>query len=66
VLCEPEAPAFGAALRDLLTDRARAARVGAAGRARAQAEYTPEAFRRKVLAFYGAVEQKLEEQLRVR
>ncbi len=62
VLCEPEAPAFGAALRDLLTDRARAARVGAAGRARAQAEYTPEAFRRKVLAFYGAVE----EQLRVR
>jgi glycosyltransferase involved in cell wall biosynthesis len=62
VLCEPEPAALGAALRDLLTDRERAARVGAAGRARARAEYTPDAFRRKVLAFYGAVE----EQLRVR
>ncbi|HEX5043429.1 MAG TPA: glycosyltransferase, partial [Candidatus Polarisedimenticolaceae bacterium] len=62
VLCEPAPAAFGAALHGLLTDPPRAARIGAAGRARARAEYTPEAFRRKVLAFYGAVQ----EQLRVR
>jgi glycosyltransferase involved in cell wall biosynthesis len=59
VLCAPEPAAFGAALRDLLADPAQAARVGAAGRARARAEHTPEAFRRKVLAFYRAVEEKL-------
>jgi len=59
VLCAPEPAAFGAALRGLLADPAQAARVGAAGRARARAEYTPEAFRRKVLAFYRAVEEKL-------
>jgi glycosyltransferase involved in cell wall biosynthesis len=59
VLCEPDAAAFGAALASLLGDPSRAARVGAAGRARARAEYTPEAFRRKVLAFYEAVEGRL-------
>ena len=59
VLCDPTPAAFGAALRDLLADPARAGRLGAAGRARARVEYTPEAFRRKVLTFYQAVEEKL-------
>jgi glycosyltransferase involved in cell wall biosynthesis len=59
VLVEPEPGPFGAALASLLTDPERAARIGAAGRDRARAEYTVEAFRRKVLAFYGEVERRL-------
>ena len=59
VLTEPEPAAFGAALAALLSDPARVAKVGAAGRARARAEYTPEAFRRKVLAFYETVERSV-------
>jgi len=59
VLAEAQPAAFGDALADLLQDAPRAQRIGAAGRARARAEYTPAAFRRKVLAFYEAVEQRL-------
>ena len=59
VLSEPDAASFGSALSALLADPARAARIGASGRARARAEYTPEAFRRKVLAFYRGVEGRL-------
>ena len=67
-------PALEQALEERFVARAQAIKSGPARnrllallyRARAQAEYTPQAFRRKVLAFYGAVEQKLEEQPRVR
>jgi glycosyltransferase involved in cell wall biosynthesis len=59
VLFEPDGAALGEALAALLADPARAARVGAAGRARARSEYTPEAFRRKLLAFYRTVEERL-------
>jgi len=59
VLADAEPAAFGDALAALLQDPSRAQRIGSAGRARARAEYTPAAFRRKVLAFYEAVQQRL-------
>ena len=59
VLVAPDPASFGEGLASLLADPGRAARIGAAGRARARAEYTPEAFRRKVLAFYDAVARSL-------
>jgi glycosyltransferase involved in cell wall biosynthesis len=59
VLTDPQPAAFGEALASLLGDPARARRLGEAGRARARREYTPEAFRRKVLDFYASVERSL-------
>lgn len=59
VLTAPDPAAFGEALAALLADSARRERIGSAGRARARLEYTPEAFRRKVLAFYETVERRL-------
>jgi glycosyltransferase involved in cell wall biosynthesis len=59
LLVEPEPAAFAAGLVRLLQDAALRARLAESARELARREHTPEAFRRKLLAFYAAVEDRL-------
>jgi glycosyltransferase involved in cell wall biosynthesis len=55
-LVPPDAGAMGEALAQLFQDPELADELGRKGKERAQQEYTFEAFRRKLLAFYGEAE----------
>ncbi|MFL6235865.1 MAG: glycosyltransferase, partial [Thermoanaerobaculia bacterium] len=55
LLVEPEPGALGRGLALLLQDAELRERLAANARRLAQREFTPEAFRRKLLAFYDAV-----------
>ncbi|HEX9941396.1 MAG TPA: glycosyltransferase family 4 protein [Thermoanaerobaculia bacterium] len=58
LLVEPEPAALGAGLARLLRDEALRERLADNARRLAQREFTPEAFRRKLLGFYDAVAQR--------
>lgn len=55
-LAAPEPEAFGTAVADLLQDPERAAALAQQAALRVQAEFSAQAFERKVLAFYAVVE----------
>jgi glycosyltransferase involved in cell wall biosynthesis len=59
LLAEPTAAAMGAGLIRLLSDTGLREELGAAARERVRAEYSQEAFRRKVHGFYDALERTL-------
>jgi glycosyltransferase involved in cell wall biosynthesis len=59
LLAAPEPDAFGAGLATLLRDAGLRERLAANARRYAQREFTPEAFRRKLLGFYDAVAQRI-------
>jgi glycosyltransferase involved in cell wall biosynthesis len=59
MLAAPEPAAFGSALAALLGDADLRRRLADAARARVAAEWSRPAFRRKVDAFYGGVEERL-------
>jgi glycosyltransferase involved in cell wall biosynthesis len=58
-LVEPEPAALGRGLADLLRDPALRARLAASAKAYVQREHTPEAARRKLEAFYEAMEARV-------
>jgi glycosyltransferase involved in cell wall biosynthesis len=58
-LAEPEPEAFGSALACLLEDGPLRTRIASAARERVAREFTREAFRRKMGAFYATVEREL-------
>lgn len=62
LLVEPEPGAMGKGLAFLLQDAALRERLAANARGLAQREFTPEAFRRKLLAFYEAVANRILEE----
>ncbi|MFL6196104.1 MAG: glycosyltransferase [Thermoanaerobaculia bacterium] len=59
LLVAPEPAAFGHGLATLLRDAGLRERLAANARRFAQQEFTPEAFRRKLLGFYEAVAQRI-------
>lgn len=59
LLVEPEPEAMGRGLARLLRDVSLRERLAANARAFAQREFTPEAFRRKLLGFYDAVSHRI-------
>jgi glycosyltransferase involved in cell wall biosynthesis len=59
MLAEPQPEAFGEALATLLNDNALRLRIATAARERVTREFTREAFRRKMGAFYATVEREL-------
>ena len=61
LLVEPDPDAVGQGLARLLRDAGLRERLAASARAFAQREFTPEAFRRKLLGFYEAVARHLVE-----
>jgi len=61
LLVDPEPEAMAKGLARLLQDKALRERLAANARRFAQAEFTPEAFRRKLLAFYHAVAERIGE-----
>lgn len=58
-LVEPEPEAMGRGLARLLTDEVLRERLAANAKRFAQREFTPEAFHRKLLAFYDAVAERI-------
>jgi glycosyltransferase involved in cell wall biosynthesis len=61
LLVEPDSVSLGRGLAKLLQDGELRERLAANARRLARSEFTPEAFRRKLLAFYDAVGNRLEE-----
>lgn len=59
LLVEPEPEAVGRGLARLLTDEVLRERLAANAKRFAQREFTPEAFQRKLLAFYDAVAERI-------
>jgi glycosyltransferase involved in cell wall biosynthesis len=64
-LADPEPEAMGSALAELLRDGALRTRLAANARELARREYTPEAFRGKLLRFYGSIEERIREERRI-
>lgn len=61
VLAPPDPVAFGQALLELLSDEGLRARLGTRARQRVREEYSPAAFRHKLVSFYSALEATLTE-----
>ncbi|HKI03235.1 MAG TPA: glycosyltransferase family 4 protein [Thermoanaerobaculia bacterium] len=61
LLVDPEPGPMGEGLARLLQDEVLRERLAAGARRLARAEFTPEAFRRKLLAFYNAVAERIGE-----
>ena len=61
MLAEPRPQPFGDALSGLLNDAGLRARLAAAAKARVREHFSPDAYRRKMMAFYDLVQQSLAE-----
>jgi glycosyltransferase involved in cell wall biosynthesis len=59
LLVEPQARAMGEGLLRLFRDRELGRQLAASARRRVEQEFTPEAYRRKLLGFYGEIERRI-------